>query len=389
MLSDALGAVIAGRAGEAAARFLRRRSARACSSKSPRRCRPTSSACCRRAIPARRAADKAAMFAEAATRRRRRARLLARRADQGRARCRSSRRPHEPPQRPRGPGRRRRLARPRQRAPRRSGTDQPHDQMGLQHRGFRAHRPPRRGRRDASPTRSVRDGEPLVYFHGGGTFHGFEWARALADEFRVYCAYHPNFGESGDAAFDGIGDYVSHYELLFPALGLDTFHLAGASMGGHMAARYAAANPDDIDKLVLDRRPAGLMSRNGLDARFRQGLPQADIPQDVRRRSRRGSSRSGRPIPRPNGARCATASRPLRSPRAKMPSATDRALRARAQGFRPPDAAAVGRGRPHRAARPSREDWQEVLPHAELAVIPGGSHLLLDEFPGRRWQFRR
>ena len=26
-------------------------------------------------------------------------------------------------------------------------------------------------------------------------------------------------------------------------------------------------------------------------------------------------------------------------------------------------------------------EWQEVLPHAELAVIPGGSHLLPDEFP--------
>jgi pimeloyl-ACP methyl ester carboxylesterase len=26
-------------------------------------------------------------------------------------------------------------------------------------------------------------------------------------------------------------------------------------------------------------------------------------------------------------------------------------------------------------------EWQEVQPPAELAVIPGGSHLLLDEFP--------
>ena len=26
-------------------------------------------------------------------------------------------------------------------------------------------------------------------------------------------------------------------------------------------------------------------------------------------------------------------------------------------------------------------EWQDVLPDAELVVIPGGSHLLLDEFP--------
>jgi pimeloyl-ACP methyl ester carboxylesterase len=27
------------------------------------------------------------------------------------------------------------------------------------------------------------------------------------------------------------------------------------------------------------------------------------------------------------------------------------------------------------------QDWQEVLPHAELAIIPDGGHLLFDEFP--------
>src|SRR5690606_33240937 len=125
-------------------------------------------------------------------------------------------------------------------------------------------------------TYAIGDGEPLVYFHGGGTFHGFEWVRPLADRFRVYCPYHPNFGESGDAPFDQMADYVQHYEMLFPALGLDTFHLAGASMGGHMAARYAAANPGDIDKLVLNA-PAGLISTNAQMPDFGQIAP-ADLP---------------------------------------------------------------------------------------------------------------
>jgi len=42
-----------------------------------------------------------------------------------------------------------------------------------------------------------------------------------------------------------------------------------------------------------------------------------------------------------------------------------------------------------RAARPADrvvpppfvQEWQEVLPHAEVAMIPNGGHLLLDEFP--------
>src|SRR5690606_12771770 len=118
-------------------------------------------------------------------------------------------------------------------------------------------------------TYAIGEGEPLVYFHGGGTFHGFEWVRPLANEFRVYCPYHPNFGERGDAPFDQVADCVQHYVMLFPALGLDTFNLAGASMGGHMAARYAAANPGDIDKLVLNA-PAGLISQNAAMSDFSQ-----------------------------------------------------------------------------------------------------------------------
>src|SRR5690606_36995270 len=121
-------------------------------------------------------------------------------------------------------------------------------------------------------TYAIGGGTPLVYVHGGGTFHNFEWVRPLANEFRVYCPYHPNFGESGDAPFDEMTDYVAHYELLFPALGLDTFHLAGASMGGHMAARYAAANPDDIDKLVLNA-PAGLVSEHASMPDFSEVAP--------------------------------------------------------------------------------------------------------------------
>ena len=42
-------------------------------------------------------------------------------------------------------------------------------------------------------------GPDLVYFHGGGTFHGFEFARAWIPHFRVLLPYHPGFGESADA----------------------------------------------------------------------------------------------------------------------------------------------------------------------------------------------
>jgi pimeloyl-ACP methyl ester carboxylesterase len=61
-------------------------------------------------------------------------------------------------------------------------------------------------------------------------------------------------------------------------------------------------------------------------------------------------------------------------------SATDRALREGLKGFDRPALLLWGEDDwivPLGYAR----DWQEVLPRARLEVIPGGSHLLLDEFP--------
>ena len=49
-------------------------------------------------------------------------------------------------------------------------------------------------------------GEPVVFFHGGGTVEGFDFAEAWAERFRVIVPYHPGFGESGDAR----GLYAKH-----------------------------------------------------------------------------------------------------------------------------------------------------------------------------------
>jgi pimeloyl-ACP methyl ester carboxylesterase len=228
-------------------------------------------------------------------------------------------------------------------------------------------------------------GEPLVYFHGGGTFHGFEWSRALANEFRVYHPIHPNFGESGDAAFDEMGDYVSHYELLFPALGLDTFHLSGASMGGHMAARYAAANPGDIDKLVLVSA-AGLKAERASLPDFSKVAPQ-DIPKMfvadpawIEPYWPANPSSEWQAL-RDRESRAAFASR-------EDISATDRALRQGLRGFDRPTLLLWGEN-DRIVPLGIAQNWQEVLPHAELEVIPGGGHLLLDEFPAAVEALRR
>ncbi len=51
-----------------------------------------------------------------------------------------------------------------------------------------------------------------MYWHGGGTWHGFAWARTWQDRFKVIVPYHPGFGESGDdPELTSMDDYVQHY----------------------------------------------------------------------------------------------------------------------------------------------------------------------------------
>lgn len=105
---------------------------------------------------------------------------------------------------------------------------------------------------------SAGQGRPVVYFHGGGTFHGIDFARAWTDRCRVILPFHPGWGESADAPhLDCMNDYLLHYRDLFERLGLDRFDLVGSSIGGRMAAEFAIAHGHLLRKLVL-LAPAGL-----------------------------------------------------------------------------------------------------------------------------------
>ncbi len=107
---------------------------------------------------------------------------------------------------------------------------------------------------------SAGKGAPVVYFHGGGTFHGFEWARDWLDRFRVILPYHPGFGESADDPdITSLADFVVHYTALFQALDLSRFGLSGASLGGRLAAEFALMHRAMVNRLVL-AAPAGLQA---------------------------------------------------------------------------------------------------------------------------------
>lgn len=129
--------------------------------------------------------------------------------------------------------------------------------------------------RDTGP----RDAPALILLHGfGSSLHTFEpWAMALSDRYRVVRFDLPGTGLS---SVDPGNDYTDARSLvvlgaLMDRLGLDTASLAGNSMGGRIAWRFAAEFPTRVDKLVLIS-PDGFAS-----AGFEYGKP-PEVPAMVK-----------------------------------------------------------------------------------------------------------
>lgn len=101
-------------------------------------------------------------------------------------------------------------------------------------------------------------GEPLVFWHGAGAWHGFDFAEPWTSRFRVMIPFHPGWGESGDAPeMSSVDDYMLHYLEMFDQLELQQVNLVGLSMGGRFAATFAIQHRERVRKLVLVA-PAGL-----------------------------------------------------------------------------------------------------------------------------------
>jgi pimeloyl-ACP methyl ester carboxylesterase len=97
-------------------------------------------------------------------------------------------------------------------------------------------------------------GEPLLFLHSaGGAGLWTEGIDRLAQHFHVFLPDHPGFGPSPLPDWlIGMDDMVFHYLDVLDALGLhDPVRIAGASLGGWIAAEFATFHPERIQKMVL------------------------------------------------------------------------------------------------------------------------------------------
>jgi pimeloyl-ACP methyl ester carboxylesterase len=104
---------------------------------------------------------------------------------------------------------------------------------------------------------SLGDGKQVVYLHGIADLHGIEtepmaFHRALAETCSVIAPAHPGCARTEeDETLESMDDVVFHYLRVFDALELDTFTLAGSSLGGWIAAEIAVRHPELIERLAL------------------------------------------------------------------------------------------------------------------------------------------
>jgi pimeloyl-ACP methyl ester carboxylesterase len=103
--------------------------------------------------------------------------------------------------------------------------------------------------------RGPRDAFPLVLIHGSNAslLTWEPWVKRLSDTFRVITVDLPGHGltgvvPNGDYSQDGM---VRFMREMTGTLGLERFAMGGNSMGGRVAALFAADQPDRVTHLIL------------------------------------------------------------------------------------------------------------------------------------------
>ncbi len=111
------------------------------------------------------------------------------------------------------------------------------------------------------------EGEPVVLLHGifAEKDHWVEFARVLTGRYRVIIPDLAGFGESSrlDDASYAYAPQVERLHAFLEKTGARRVHLAGNSMGGTIAALYAARYPHRVASLAFIGAPHGIRTPDG------------------------------------------------------------------------------------------------------------------------------
>jgi len=114
-------------------------------------------------------------------------------------------------------------------------------------------------------------GPILVLVHGtSSSLHTWEaWVHELKNDFRIIRMDIPAFGITGETKEHDYTteNYVKFIDDFTRALGIDTFYLAGNSLGGEITWNYAYTHPERVKKMILIDA-AGYKRKNGKPLAF-------------------------------------------------------------------------------------------------------------------------
>jgi abhydrolase domain-containing protein 6 len=141
-----------------------------------------------------------------------------------------------------------------------------------------------------SPREVEVDGLTIHYYEGGPAegetllmIHGFaanrdnwlRFARYFTHRYHVIALDLPGFGESSrpDVSYD-VASQAERVRAFAKALKIERLHLIGNSMGGHIAALYAARHPDEVTSLaLLDNAGVNAPHKSEMIQRLERGEP--------------------------------------------------------------------------------------------------------------------
>jgi pimeloyl-ACP methyl ester carboxylesterase len=134
--------------------------------------------------------------------------------------------------------------------------------------------------RDTGP----RDAPVLVLLHGSNaSLHTWEpWAKRLQTGYRVVRFDLPGHGLTGpnpSGRYDSAA-FLDAIDRTVRALGITRFALAGNSMGGGFAWRYASAHPDKVSALILVDA-SGAPSREPVELPLAFRIARAPVLRDI------------------------------------------------------------------------------------------------------------